>query len=326
MARRPRFWEPLAVGLLELWGRFSCALPRSLALAQGRLLGELAALTQGGKLERRLADHHRSMFGEPPASPRRFMRAVFRHYGQLVIEFLRLPLLDRASLAGIVDLSDWDRVKAKVEGRGDGVGLLIGAGHFGNWEMAATVITLLSERPMFGVVRPQDFPRLDAWFTGRRERCGMKVLTKWNVMLELRKRLSEGANIGLLVDQHSSSKSALWVRYGERLAATVPSMAQLHLRTRAPILVGTVIRKRSGYAALACDLIEHDPEAPRTEATTRAILERINAAIVRALRRYPEQYLWTHRRWREPPPEVLERERQRPSEPPHYALPPEASS
>ena len=45
--------------------------------------------------------------------------------------------------------------------------------------------------------------------------------------------------------------------------------------------------------------IRHAPTGDR-KADIRAILETLNRALEDAIRRYPDQYLWVHRRWRDP--------------------------
>ena len=72
--------------------------------------------------------------------------------------------------------------------------------------------------------------------------------------------------------------------------------------TGAPIVVGTV--HRTGpfrYRLVFYDVIEHESMGDRA-ADTLIITSRINAATEKAICNHPEQWLWSHRRWRRRPP------------------------
>jgi KDO2-lipid IV(A) lauroyltransferase len=290
------------VCILELFSRIVCAMPNRWALALGRIGGECAALVLPRSIQR-IADHHTAMFGHPPRTPRRFQRAVLRHYGMLAIEILRLPVLARQGCAAVIDLAPARRFHQQLLARyPQRQPMILTSGHFGNWEYAAAMAAAI-DGPLHVVVRPLDLPLLDHWLNTLRAAAGVTVHSKWNVLRPLLQALRERRSVALLTDQHARQHSAIWVRHGTRLAATIPSLALLHLRSRAPIVVGTVIRTRQGYRTLPIEIIDIAPDS-HGDQTTRVVLERIHDAIVRGLRAYPEQYLWTHRRWRTPPPEL----------------------
>lgn len=300
---RERWTSTLLVRLLDALGAVVCALPLDWALALGRLGGELVALTQR-RYTARIADHHAAMFGRPPASPARFARAVYRHYAQLFIEVLRLPTLTPARVRRLVDCTDYDRMLADHGPLGP---LICTSGHWGNWEMTAACAALLGLE-MHVVVRPLDDPALDRWLVARREGAGIRAVAKWNVVWALKKHLQRGGLAALLTDQHARGKGVRWVRYGARLAATVPTIAQLHLRVPAPIVVGAILRidrPAPGGPRYRYHIVEWI-DAPQTgkraaPAAIDQVLEQVHDALTAGISAAPAQYLWTHRRWREPP-------------------------
>jgi KDO2-lipid IV(A) lauroyltransferase len=92
----------------------------------------------------------------------------------------------------------------------------------------------------------------------------------------------------------------MFVPFFGSLASTVASPADLHVVTGTPIIVSTVNRKADGihHVLRVWDIIERDAE----RLDSRAVLTRINAAVERSIREYPEQWLWVHRRWKTRPP------------------------
>ncbi len=269
--------------------------PPALLLAIGRAIGELAALALP-RLERRLTEHHRALLGVPPRSPRRFLRAVLRHYGLLAIEVLLQPRLVAGELTRWIDTRELHRAVRRLHGAGAPV--LCTSGHFGNWEWAGAA-ACRAGLPLEAVARPLDDPLLDQFLVRRREEAGIVVHSKWNVVWALKKALDRGAAIAINADQHARGPGAVRVRFGTRSAATFPTIAQLHLMTGAPILVGSVVRTRRGapYRFVVLDVIEREG-TERDSADIVRVLERVGDALTKGIAAYREQYLWTHRRWR----------------------------
>ncbi len=279
-----------------------CMLPESIALAGGRLIGELIGLAQRHHVDR-IATHHTYLFGQPPANPRRFLRKYYRHLGLLFVEFLRIPLITEGNLEQKVDmtpLTPW------LEYTGAGNALLCTGGHVGNWELTGHTAALAG-LPLQTVARPLDSPSMERWARKVRESGRQRIFSKWNVLRALKRCLAEGSSIAMLVDQHAKGRNALWVYLGDKLAATGSAITHLHLVSRAPILIGSVMRQseRGGYKLELWGVVEW-VDGERSEANQKRILQAINDGLAIGIRRYPEQWLWSHRRWREPPEEVRE--------------------
>ena len=118
---------------------------------------------------------------------------------------------------------------------------------------------------------------------------------------KLKKALDRKESIGIVVDQEAR-KGPVFAPFFGILAASSPTPALLHLKTRAPIAVATVHRLAPfRYELRIDDVIEHAPTDDK-QADLLAITTRINRAMEAAIRRHPVQWLWSHRRWRRRPP------------------------
>ncbi|MBX3471969.1 MAG: lysophospholipid acyltransferase family protein [Planctomycetes bacterium] len=295
-ARRARLIS-LALPLLEAVAGWVRRLPPRSALRLGRLVGRLLLATgvTGTIVRRNLA----VACGRPPTGrrARAFERRYYEHLGLMLVEFLRLPLITRASQGRFfVAGDDRARVRALFD---EGAGLICVAGHAGNWELAGHVAGLLG-LPLTSVAKLSGHPGLDAWVTGLRESAGQRILDVRGSMWPMKKALDRRQAIGINVDQEAR-KDVVFAPFFGVPAATSVAPALLHLRTRAPIAVVTVFREAPfRYATRLLDVIRH-PSTGDQEADVLAITTRINAAMEAALRRHPEQWLWSHRRWRRRP-------------------------
>ena len=78
-------------------------------------------------------------------------------------------------------------------------------------------------------------------------------------------------------------------------ARTVTSAARLAIRFGCPVVVGSFVRVAPyRYRLVGDDPLVFGPD-DGVDAATQLLNDRLEAAI----RAYPEQYLWMHRRWRD---------------------------
>ncbi len=232
----------------------------------------------------------------PRAAVRAFERRYYRHLALLLVDFLRQPRITRDNLHRFVEgpgLADARRVHE--EGRG----VIYVAGHAGLWELAGHVAGLL-DLPLTSVAKLSDHPGLDAFVTGIREAGGNRIRDVRGSMWAMKKALDRGEAIGINVDQEARHNVVFAPFFGVR-AATSAAPAELHLRTGAPILVVTAHRVAPfRYTLRSFAEIRHERTGDR-EADLLAITTHINAGMEAALRLHPEQWLWSHRRWRRRP-------------------------
>jgi len=222
-------------------------------------------------------------------------RRSSQHLGQVVIESLKsAKLLDQDSSHEHVRLEIAADVLAVLDNPEQG--LIVTSGHFGNWEIAAQLLSRF--KPIAGITRAMDNPRIEEVIQSRKPRYRFNPIPKYdadpNRFISV---LESGEILALLTDQHARF-GGMWIDFFGRPAATYTTAAMLHLVTRAPLCFA--VCRRVGpteFELSTSDLIEHPPTGDR-KADVRAIFAVINGHLEEAIRRDPEQYLWAHNRWR----------------------------
>ena len=281
-------------------------LPAPLARWLGRQLGEWAWRVLRRK-RREMLRHMDLAFREEFSRAQKeiWVRKHFEHLGLFVAEFSRLSLLTPDNVDALCDLSEikvFEEWLAKLPGKG----LLAVPAHHGNWELCGFAVALKGYA-LKSVARPLDNPFVNELVDGIRERSGNEIVHKYQVLWKLKKMLDHGAIVTMSVDQNGGT-SGLFVPLFGVSASTVASPADLHLASGVPIMVASLNRQADGvrHKFHVWDVIECHKSAHH-EADRMAVLTRINRAYEKAIRAYPEQWLWGHRRWRtRPPGEVLE--------------------
>jgi len=269
-------------------------LPLPMARAFGVGLAWVAFRTVGRY--RRVARKNLALiYPEKPAPEREQMaRAVFRHFGCMAGEFLKLPRLDKAMVERMVVVEGEENLRQALA-RGKGV-LLI-TGHFGNWEFMARWLSSHGY-PINVVARDARDPAATKLLTDTREGNGAQVLYRGNSARAVLQCLKKNEIVALLPDQNAAD---VFVPFMGKRTGTVDGPAIIHLKMGAPLLFSWCIRLPDNRFQLTFE----PPEVVLSTGDKSADVERtmtlINARLEAQIRRNPTQWLWLHDRWKASP-------------------------
>ena len=271
--------------------------PLALALWLGRRLGDLAFVALPRRRRIALANLARAYPELPLRERRRLARRASQQLGMTLVELPRLlasPLeatLARIGLDGIEHL----HAAMKASGRA----LLLTA-HLGNWEILCAAHRL-TEYGLSVVVRPLDAPWLDAITARLRRRTGVEIIDKRGALRPVLEALRRGQMVGILMDQNAARREGVFVDFFGYPASTSRSIAVLALRTGAPIV--PIFARRLADGAHRVIIRPALPMPAGNDAETAAVelTARCTAEIERAIREAPDQWLWSHDRWRTRP-------------------------
>lgn len=302
-ARKPRDFaaDRAAEALLRLLILFFQTVPGSVARWTGRQLGLLAWRMMKRKRRQMLRHMDLAFRGEfSRAQQEAWVRGNFEHLGLFAAEFARLTLCTKDNIGSLCDLSEIRRFDELLAAR-SGKGLLVVPAHHGNWELCGYSVALLGY-PLLSVARPLDNPLVNELVDGIRERSGNEIIHKYQVLWTLKKQLDRGRVVTMSVDQNGGVAGIFVPLFGT-LASTVASPAELALASGASVVVATLNRQPDGvrHKFHIWDVIEWRKTGDH-DADRRALLVRINQAYEKAIRAYPEQWLWGHQRWKARPP------------------------
>jgi KDO2-lipid IV(A) lauroyltransferase len=231
---------------------------------------------------------------------RRILRASYINLGRSCAEYVRLGgfFYRRFRHRVSYDRFDyWEWLKTEYPGRG----VLILTAHFGNFELLPAVHALKGFQISL-VHHTQRFLAGDALMTFVRERAGVEIIRKHAAARAVLRTLRAGKMVGIPFDQNAKRSEAVFVPFFGEPAATASGLARLARISGAPVVPVFIVREPDKRR----HRIEIQPEIPLQNSGDEAadIVEntgRFVAAVQAMVRRYPEQFLWTHRRFRTRP-------------------------
>jgi Kdo2-lipid IVA lauroyltransferase/acyltransferase len=275
------------------------ALPLETSMRFGKSVGRFLA-RRFPKLQKTARRNLEIALPELPAAEKeRIVHGTFeslgRHLG-FVSHFRKFKHEDVRNLVEVVGREHFDR--AHAEGRG----VLFFTGHFGSWE----VFNLLP--PAFGfdmniLVRRLDNPLVENYVDRMRTRFGSVTLDKTRAARQMFRVLEKGGLLGILADLNVQEKEGVFVDFFGVPASTTVSIAKLAIRTGAAVLPAFAVweEARQKYvvyleAPLPYRAGDHSDE------NIRELTAQITATVEKYVRKYPEQWLWIHKRWNTRPP------------------------
>ena len=274
-------------------------LPLGLARAAGRGVGALAYACLGA--QRRLTEEHlRYAYGDSvePAERRRIARAVFVNLGQTALEWMRLPRTSLETLSRWVTAEGVAHIR---EALAKGRGAIMVSGHFGNWELMPLYLKSLGFEG--GVLaRRLRKPEYESFLITMRERKGVTTLAR-DSLKDVARVLRANQIIGMMPDQDISSLEGVFIDFFGHPAYTPVGPAALALMTGAPIIPCFLIRDGARYRFVVEPPVAIPPTAGRAEAIA-ALTQAWSRVVETYIRRYPEQWVWMHRRWKTQPKEA----------------------
>jgi len=274
-------------------------LPRPLA---GKLAAALGRLLYWSTPKfRRIADQNlRMALPELSASERiALVRGVYRSLGRLLSECARFPKLTPENIRDVVTYNGLEHYQAAVE-RGRGVLFL--TAHLGPWELGAFAHALYGH-PIQILYRPLDNPRLDRLVNRYRTLSGNKLINKRDSARGILAALAKNETVGILADQNTSLEEGVFVNFFGKTASTTAGIARVALHTGAAVVPAFCVWEE----ALRRYVIHFEPalEFAATsdrEQDIRAATQQMASVVEKYIRRYPDQWLWIHRRWKTRPP------------------------
>jgi Kdo2-lipid IVA lauroyltransferase/acyltransferase len=291
---RQRLEYVLARSIVKLIG----ALPRPLARAAGITLAWMVYLLH---IRLRNVGTRNLALAFPEKSRReraRILRGEFTSLGRQLAEVCLFPKCTLDNVGGVVVYDGFENYE-RAFARGKGVLFL--TAHFGGWELSAFVHSMHGHW-MHVVMRPMDNVYLDALIRRYRTMHGNQTVGKDDFVRGLLSAMKKGEVVGILMDTNMTPPQGIFVDFFGIPACTASGLARIALRTDAAVVPTFTIwdpalRKYRLRFDPAVNLIRTGDDDADTAANTALFTKIIEGYV----RRYPDQWLWVHRRWKTRP-------------------------
>jgi Kdo2-lipid IVA lauroyltransferase/acyltransferase len=228
----------------------------------------------------------------------RILRGEFISLGRLLAEVCHFP---QYTLENVGDVVVYEGFENFQQARARGKGVLLFAGHFGGWELSSFVISMHGHW-MYVLMRGMDNQYLGRLILHYRTMHGNKAVDKDDFVRGLLSAMRANEVVGMLIDTNMTPPQGIFVDFFGIPACTASGMARIALKTDAAVVpTFTIWDRELGRYRLRFDPALELVRSDDLEADIKANTQMFTKVIEDYVRKYPEQWLWVHRRWKTRP-------------------------
>jgi KDO2-lipid IV(A) lauroyltransferase len=218
----------------------------------------------------------------------------YKSFAIALIEILSSPWMSKEDISNSIKWSNVELMKKKYN---ENRGMILLTAHFGNWEFMALSIGLQSGIPLSIVVKAQRNTYVSDWLNRMRCKWGNKVVPLGISIRQIYKELKNKNVVAMVADQRGPS-DGVRVNFFGRKTSVYSGPAVLALKTKAPILYAISVRQPD--CSYTTEFVEINAgDLPESEDDKIIVLnQRMTEYLESYIRKYPEQWLWMHKRWK----------------------------
>lgn len=220
--------------------------------------------------------------------------------GKTMTELGPMWLWDNDKVLGLIRSIDGD--EAVMEACHNGGGAIVMSPHLGNWEI--TGLYWAVTHPSTTLYRPPNLPSIEAFMRRVRGRGGNRLVpTDLSGVKALHKALLKGEIAGLLPDQDPGKSGGVYAPFFGHPARTMVLVSRLAAKTGCGVFFSFAERlpKGQGYHL---HIIPAEAEVAERDEVMAA--KALNQGLETCVKRFPEQYQWSYKRYKHPPEGVVD--------------------
>ncbi|MBP5182548.1 MAG: lysophospholipid acyltransferase family protein, partial [Lentisphaeria bacterium] len=298
------FWKDLGETVVYFLFLIPATLVRILSLKKAYFLARTAAFflyCLDGKHRKRIITHllHSGIVSTKKEA-RRLAKKNFVHMAKVFVEVVKFDQIvtKENHREYLIADPDFSQDHLYTIDPATSVPVILASMHLGNWELAANCYSYYTNQTICSIMRPLANKKIGDYFYRKRSGTAHETVSKDKGIKPLLSALRAGKTIAIVADQHASHTEGVELKFFGHPARTHMTPALLHLKTAVPIFPAVLIRLDDDFHFLITGgkLIRYTPTGDK-EKDIRAVTEAFSASFEKLVRKYPDQWLWAHRRW-----------------------------
>lgn len=230
-----------------------------------------------------------------PQELRAITKRTYQNLVQTFMEVLNLTKVNKRYTDKYVKVVNLERFHEAAK---SGRGTILLTAHFGDWELSS-LTSAMHGIPISVLVREQKMERLNELLNRLRESKGCKVIRKGMSTKNLIRALYDKNMVGILSDQ-DAGRNGEFVNFFGRPTSTHIGAMEIAKRTDSLIIPNFIVRVHGPYHRLYLeDYI--DFRKTNGENDLKENLQKYADLLETYVRKYPDQWLWMHKRWKSTP-------------------------
>lgn len=223
-------------------------------------------------------------------------KKFYRHFADLLVEIVHGYRASDEEMREHVVFENVDLVEELAQKT---QGVIAYLGHMGNWEWIADLNKRFVDRSMveYNIYRQLKNPNSDKMMLELRSKRGGECIEKKQLLRKLvsLRHADHPFVLGMLSDQKPSKRSTYaWTHFLSQETAFLNGSEVLAKKFGFSAVYAHILSPKRGYYTVRFELITDHPTAMPDEEITK----KYAALLEQNIHAQPEQWLWTHNRWK----------------------------
>ena len=221
-------------------------------------------------------------------------KSFYKHFVQIIMESIKSFSISKDEIHDRV-LVDPQLLSLAEDYYQQNKQILIVIGHYGNWEWAALRLGNATSCQSFAIYNALKNPFFDRWIKRNRERFGTLLIPSKNIP-EYLEQITKQPSITAFVGDQSPVhvEHSYWTDFMGRDTPVFRGFEKYCKQLDATVWYCEMEKLKKGYYRLNFKHITDHPHLMKTDEITEIHTKLLEQTI----KRRPEYWLWTHRRWK----------------------------
>lgn len=168
------------------------------------------------------------------------------------------------------------------------------AAHYGNWEWGAITYPLWVSSPVLGFYKPLSNVHIEAYGREKRGMFNMILIPIGQTAKAFDDYIDQTAAYVFVSDQSTWSDKAHWVTFLGQDTACPPGADKYARALNATVFYVDIQRIKRGFYEVTLDLLAENPTSLPEEEVTKRYMAKLESILLEK----PQDWLWSHKRWK----------------------------
>lgn len=231
---------------------------------------------------------------------REISKKFFHHFSDITMETIKAISMKEKDFRERYIVKDIDKINKYYE---QGKSVVVLTMHYNNWEWGSC-FPLFNKHTGLAVYKPLHNVQFDIFMNKTRSVFGAELTPNSNVLRRvlMAKKQNEPVSIWLAGDQTPPVFHDFWITFLNQEAMFYPGPAFISKRFNYPVFFQNTQKTSRGKYEVSFDLLFENPKEYSEVEIIKFYIQKMEEVI----RKKPEFYLWSHKRWKHKRPVDIE--------------------
>lgn len=222
-------------------------------------------------------------------------RKFYTHLSDLLVESIKMLSITKKDIDRRIKILNPELIDGYYS---EGKSLLAVGTHYGNWEWGGLALSNMQKHKILGIYKPLSNKKADQLIKRMRSRFGT-IPVPMNAALRKIVEYKDQLTITVLISDQTPAKNDVnhWVSFLNQQTPVFLGIEKLARQTGYPVIYCDMQKVKRGYFTIRLLPVSNEPGKTAEHELTEKHVRMLEEII----RKKPEYWLWSHRRWKHKP-------------------------